>query len=89
MVRRQARRPATAGAACEPSASAEAGELKRREASPQPPKLQTVYDGRTCVGHILARRAGFESIDSDQNSLGVFPTVQEAAAAIPTKGAAR
>ena len=90
MARRKARRPAPAETVHEPPATAEAGELKRRDATAQPLKLQSVFDGRCCIGHILARgRTSFEAFDSDQNSLGVFPTVQEAVAAIPTKGAAR
>jgi hypothetical protein len=41
------------------------------------------YDGRACLGFILARgRAGFEAFDSEERSLGVYGTQREAAAAI-------
>jgi hypothetical protein len=43
----------------------------------------SVYDGRACLGFILARgRAGFEAFDSEERSLGVSGTQREAAAAI-------
>jgi hypothetical protein len=43
----------------------------------------SVYDGRACLGFILARgRAGFEAFDSEERSLGVAGTQREAAAAI-------
>jgi hypothetical protein len=39
-----------------------------------------VYDGRACVGFVLARgRAGFEAFDREQVSLGVFKTAAAAA----------
>jgi hypothetical protein len=42
-----------------------------------------VYDGQTCVGHILARgKAGHEATDPDDQSLGTFATVKAAADAI-------
>jgi hypothetical protein len=43
----------------------------------------SVYDGRACLGFILARgRAGFEAFASEERSLGVAGTQREAAAAI-------
>jgi hypothetical protein len=46
--------------------------------------LLSVFDGRPCAGFILERgKLGFEAFDADQHSLGTFPTVREAAAAIP------
>jgi len=42
-----------------------------------------IYDGRTCLGHVLGRgKAEFEAFDADNRSLGVFPTQREAATAI-------
>jgi len=50
----------------------------------------SVYDGQHCIGHVLARgRSGYEAFDADDHSLGVFTSVREAAAALPTKEAAR
>jgi hypothetical protein len=41
--------------------------------------MLSVYDGRTCIGFVLARgRRGFESFDAAENSLGMFPTRDEA-----------
>jgi hypothetical protein len=43
----------------------------------------SVYDGRTCRGHVLARgRSGFEGFDIDDQSLGTFKTQAEAIAAV-------
>ena len=37
--------------------------------------MASVYDGRSCVGFVLARgRAGFEAFDAGERSLGVFET---------------
>jgi hypothetical protein len=36
--------------------------------------LAYVYDGRRCLGHIIARdMAGFEAFDANDGSLGLFP----------------
>jgi hypothetical protein len=52
------------------------------------PTLSYVYDGRTCLGHILARgKAGFEAFDRDDRSLGLFPTAKAAADALQGGGA--
>jgi hypothetical protein len=43
----------------------------------------SVYDGRECVGFIIARgRLGFEAFGADQHSLGIFPNQKGAAEAI-------
>jgi hypothetical protein len=45
--------------------------------------LSYVYDGRQCLGHIIARgKLGFELFDADDKSLGLFPSQKEAAAAL-------
>jgi hypothetical protein len=45
--------------------------------------LVSVYDGRECVGFIIARgRLGFEAFGADQRSLGIFPNQKGAADAI-------
>jgi hypothetical protein len=42
-----------------------------------------VYDGRRCLGFIPARgKLGFEAIDHDQNSLGIFTSQRAAATAV-------
>jgi hypothetical protein len=44
------------------------------------PPLAYVYDGRRCLGHILARgKVGFEAFDQDDKSLGFFSTTKQAA----------
>jgi hypothetical protein len=54
--------------------------------SPTPPMV-SVYEGRECLGFILARGpAGYEAFDRDERSLGVFATQREAAAALPGTG---
>jgi len=46
-----------------------------------------VYDGRDCIGFVLARRKNaFEAFDADEHSLGIYPTQPEAADAV-TRGA--
>jgi hypothetical protein len=48
--------------------------------------LTYVYDGRDCLGFILARgKVGFEAIDRDERSLGLFQTQREAANAVMRK----
>jgi hypothetical protein len=45
--------------------------------------LSYVYDGRECLGFIPARgKLGFEAIDRDERSLGLFQTQRKAATAI-------
>jgi hypothetical protein len=45
--------------------------------------LVSVYDGRECVGFILARgKLGFEAIDRDERSLGTYRHQREAADAL-------
>jgi hypothetical protein len=52
-------------------------------ARPAAPPLVSVYDGQQCVGHVLARgKAGFEAFDTDDKSVGVFPTAKQAANAL-------
>jgi hypothetical protein len=45
--------------------------------------LSYVYDGRQCLGFILRRgKLGFEAIDREEVSLGMFKTPAAAAAAV-------
>jgi hypothetical protein len=45
--------------------------------------LTYVYDGKRCLGFILARgKLGFEAMDRDEQSLGLFPSQRDAANAI-------
>jgi hypothetical protein len=49
--------------------------------------MSYVYDGRQCLGHVLARgKLGFEGFDREEVSLGIFKT--QAAAADAVFGAA-
>ena len=48
--------------------------------------LSYVYDGRQCLGHVLARgKVGYELFDRDEKSLGIFKTQAEAARALPDR----
>lgn len=48
------------------------------------PALLSVFDGRRCAGFLLHRGpAGWEAFTADAVSIGVFPTRQDAANAIP------
>ena len=45
--------------------------------------MLSVYDGRQCVGWILARgKTGFEAFDAGERSLGLFDNQREAADAV-------
>jgi NUMOD1 domain-containing protein len=45
--------------------------------------LSYVYDGRQCLGHVIGRgKLGFEAFDRDDKSLGVFPSIRDAANAL-------
>jgi hypothetical protein len=47
-----------------------------------------VYDGRTCIGHLLLRgRHGVEAFDVDDHSLGVYPDTKAAVAAVSARAA--
>ena len=48
--------------------------------------LAYVYDGRECLGFVLARgRSVFEAFDREERSLGLFPTAKQAAGALLIK----
>jgi hypothetical protein len=50
-----------------------------------PSPMHYVYDGRECVGFVLALargRAGYEALDREQRSLGLFKTAAKAANAV-------
>jgi hypothetical protein len=45
--------------------------------------LSYVYDGRRCIGHVIGRgKTGFEAFSTDDTSLGLFPSMKEAANAL-------
>ena len=45
--------------------------------------LASVYDGRECLGFVLARgKLGHEALDREEHSLGMFETAPEAANAV-------
>jgi len=44
------------------------------------PPMLSIYDGRTCLGFVIPRgKLGFEALDADQRSLGIFPNQKGAA----------
>jgi hypothetical protein len=48
------------------------------------PSLLSVYDGTSCLGHLLNRGPrGWEGFDVNDKSFGTFPTMQEARDALP------
>jgi hypothetical protein len=49
--------------------------------------LQALYDGRTCIGHVISRGPrGVEAFDVDDNVVGLFPDVRTAADALLARG---
>src|SRR5262249_27078379 len=55
----------------------------RTSMSSAPSPLSYVYDGRECLGFVLARgKVGFEALDREEHSLGIFSTQRKAATAI-------
>jgi hypothetical protein len=45
--------------------------------------MVSVFDGRCCIGFVTSRgKAGFESFDADQKSIGLFRSEADAAAAL-------
>jgi hypothetical protein len=48
----------------------------------KPPAMVSVFDGRECIGFVITRRHGFEAYTADERSLGIFPTMQDAADAV-------
>jgi hypothetical protein len=57
--------------------------MSRQSESP----LAYVYDGRTCLGHVLNRgRQGYEAFDANDRSVGIFKTQAEATEALPLPG---
>jgi hypothetical protein len=56
--------------------------------TPASPALVSVFDGRECRGHIIARGpSGFEAFTADDRSLGLFKTQAAAANALIENGA--
>jgi hypothetical protein len=84
VVAQKARGPAADDAAREPRAGVSAGELRSREATfLRRSCLAAVFAGQTCIGFLLSRgKLGFEAFDHDEHSLGVFPSMKLAAAAV-------
>jgi hypothetical protein len=42
-----------------------------------------VYDGTTCIGHAIFRgKTGIEAFNVDDKSIGLFPTLKDATAAL-------
>jgi hypothetical protein len=50
--------------------------------------MLAVYDGRTCIGHLLLRgKVGVEALDVNDRSLGLFPDTKTAASAVSARAA--
>jgi hypothetical protein len=59
-------------------------DAKTSGAQPDAP-LFSVFDGQVRIGHLLNRgKSGIEAFTTDNISLGLFPDIKSAAAAIPT-----
>jgi hypothetical protein len=57
------------------------------DATQNQPALQSVYDGRERVGHLLLHgKQGVEAFDANEVSLGLYPDPKTAAAAISARG---
>jgi hypothetical protein len=55
----------------------------RDEPGRQQPHVQSVYDGRQCLGHLLPRgKQGVEAFDANDRSLGLFTDAKAAAGAV-------
>jgi hypothetical protein len=55
----------------------------------QPSSWLAVYDGTTCVGHVITRgKLGAEAFDADDHSVGIFASMAEAADALTKTEAA-
>jgi hypothetical protein len=64
-------------------ASSKSQPSSQRPTSSPTANLLSVCDGRSCIGHILARgRSGFEAFGADDKSLGIFPDEKAAADAL-------
>lgn len=52
--------------------------------APKPtPTMVSVYDGTTCIGHVLASGPKhFEAFDRDDKSIGIFERQRQAASAL-------
>jgi hypothetical protein len=49
----------------------------------------SIYIGRQSIGHVISRgRAGYESFDQHDRSVGIFSDLRTAAAALPDDGGA-
>jgi hypothetical protein len=49
----------------------------------QPSSWLAVYSGQTCIGHAIWRgKGGVEAYNVDDKSIGLFPTLKEATAAL-------
>jgi hypothetical protein len=86
---RKAARPATAETVNGPRTSEHAAEPLEGDATQNQPALQSVYDGRERVGHLLLRgKQGVEAFDANEVSLGIYPDLKTAADAVVSKAAA-
>src|SRR5262249_8836358 len=81
-IRRLARQQAVGQHESLPTSSRSAPELSQRGTLMTTP-LSYVTDGREAIGFVIARgRAGFESFDRQERSLGLFETAAKAANAV-------
>jgi hypothetical protein len=62
-----------------------AADRLKRPTSTSP--LTVIYAGTRCLGHVLAcGRQGFRAFDADDQLIGTFATLREAAGAISAPG---
>ena len=60
------------------------------EATTSEARIQSVYSGQTCIGFLLPRgKQGTEAYDADWDSLGIFPSLKIAAAAVSAAAESR
>ena len=70
----KARKPAAERPARRLHGSAKAGKLTRPEAYCIQSTCLSIYDGRTCIGHLPLRgKVGVEAFAANDRSLGVYP----------------
>jgi hypothetical protein len=46
-----------------------------RPPPPPSPSSLAIYDGQTCIGHVISRgKSGVEAFDRNDVSIGIYPT---------------
>ena len=64
--------------------------MPNRSRTEQSKPMISIYDGRQCVGFVLARgRSGYEAFDGGERSVGMFKTKDAAINKLKDNGGAR